>query len=195
MSETVRIATFNLENFDDKAGQKPTLDERIALMRPQLLRLNADILCLQEVNGQEKLGQPRRLLALQRLLEDTAYAEYHMVSTKTMDGEQVYDERNLVILSRFEILEHQQYKHDFAPAPRYRKVTASPPEDDADDVTWERPILHARIKLSDDHNLEVINLHVADRIRMGRGLFPLCNEAGRAGVGDSDTYRRAIRHR
>jgi hypothetical protein len=30
----LRIATFNLENLDDKPGQKPTLDERIALMRP-----------------------------------------------------------------------------------------------------------------------------------------------------------------
>jgi len=52
----LRIATFNLENLDDKPGQKPTFDERIALMRPQLLRLNADILCLQEVNGQEVPG-------------------------------------------------------------------------------------------------------------------------------------------
>ena len=51
MSTKLRIATFNLENLDDKVGQKPTLDERIALMRPQFLRLGADILCLQEVNG------------------------------------------------------------------------------------------------------------------------------------------------
>lgn len=56
MPTKLRIATFNLENLDDKPGQKPTLDERIALMRPQLLRLNADMLCLQEVNGQEVPG-------------------------------------------------------------------------------------------------------------------------------------------
>ncbi len=68
MPITLRIATFNLENLDDKPGQKPTLSERIALMRPQLLRLNADILCLQEVNGQEESGPPRRLLALAQLL-------------------------------------------------------------------------------------------------------------------------------
>jgi hypothetical protein len=43
----LRIATFNLENLDDKPGKKPTLTERIAVMRPQLLRLKADILCLQ----------------------------------------------------------------------------------------------------------------------------------------------------
>ena len=51
----LRIATFNLENLDNKPGEKPTLDERIAVMRPQLIRLNADILCLQEVNGQEEV--------------------------------------------------------------------------------------------------------------------------------------------
>jgi hypothetical protein len=54
MSIKLRIATFNLENFDNKSGQKPSLDERIAVMRPQLLRLNADIICFEEVNGQEK---------------------------------------------------------------------------------------------------------------------------------------------
>jgi hypothetical protein len=55
----------------------------------------------------------------------------------TEEGMQVYDERNLVILSRFEIPEHHQYKHDFAPAPRYRKVTARPEESEAKQVTWE----------------------------------------------------------
>jgi exonuclease III len=111
----LRIATFNLENLDDKPGKKPTLTERIAVMRPQLLRLKADILCLQEVNGLETEGQPRRLLALERLVEGTPYVDYHLVSPKTEDGKQVYDERNLVILSRYEVLSHQQYKHDHAP--------------------------------------------------------------------------------
>jgi endonuclease/exonuclease/phosphatase family metal-dependent hydrolase len=54
MTTTVRIATFNLENFDDKPNTRPTIEERIALMRPQLLRINADILCLQEVTDKNK---------------------------------------------------------------------------------------------------------------------------------------------
>ncbi len=91
----LRIATFNLENLDDKPGAKPTLEKRIAVMRPQLLRLKADILCLQEVNGQEEEGEPRRLLALERLVEGTPYTDYHVVSTMTKDGKQVYDERKL----------------------------------------------------------------------------------------------------
>ena len=43
MPTRVRIATFNLENFDDKPNSNPTLAQRIALMRPQLLRADADI--------------------------------------------------------------------------------------------------------------------------------------------------------
>ena len=164
MPTNVRIATFNLENLDDKPGQEPTLSERIALMRSQLLRLHADILCLQEVNGQEELGQPRRLLALAKLLANTPYTGYHQVSTMTEDGTQVYDERNLVILSRFEILEHHQYKHDFAPAPRYQKVTATPAESEAREVTWERPILHAKIQLDNARILDLINVHLKSKL-------------------------------
>ncbi len=53
MAENIRVATFNVENLDDKQEQTPSLDERIAIMKPQLIRLDADILCLQEVHGQE----------------------------------------------------------------------------------------------------------------------------------------------
>lgn len=160
----LRIATFNLENLDDKPGDKPTLDERIAVMRPQLQRLNADILCLQEVNGQETVGQPRRILALQKLIEGTPYANFASVSTMTEDHKQVYDERNLVILSRFEILGHQQYKHKFAPPPLYRTVTATPADQEAKEVTWERPFLHATIQLPDSQILNVINVHLKSKL-------------------------------
>jgi endonuclease/exonuclease/phosphatase family metal-dependent hydrolase len=170
----LRIATFNLGNFDDKPYKKSTLAERISVMRPQLLRLKADILCLQEVNGQEVEGEPRRLLALERLVEGTPYADYFVGSTKTEDVKQVYDERNLVILSRYEILSHQQYKHDYAPAPRYQKVTARTAGsgsgsgsggeggEEAKLVTWERPILYARVQVGAE-TLDVINLHLKSR--------------------------------
>ncbi|MFM9911106.1 MAG: hypothetical protein ACKVOW_17325 [Chitinophagaceae bacterium] len=67
----LRIATFNLENIDDKPGDVPTFDQRIAALRPQLIRLRADIICLQEIHGQETPGQPRDLLALKKLLLNT----------------------------------------------------------------------------------------------------------------------------
>lgn len=160
----MRIATFNLENLDDKPGRNPSLQERIAVMQPQLLRLRADILCFQEVNGQETPNQPRQLLALKELLRGSPYHDFHRVSTMTADGSQVYDERNLVVVSRHPITSHQTLKHDFAQAPQYRKVTASPAEDEAKDVSWERPILHATIELPGGRPLHVINLHLKSRL-------------------------------
>jgi len=59
----LRIATFNLENLDDVQGAQPTLAERIAVMRPQLNRVRADVLCLQEVHSQGPAGA-RTLAAL-----------------------------------------------------------------------------------------------------------------------------------
>ena len=81
-------------------------------MKPQLIRLDAYILCLQEVNGQETEGEPRKLLALQKLIGGTIYEDYYLVSTKTADGYQVYDQRNLVILSKYEIESSDQFRND-----------------------------------------------------------------------------------
>ena len=49
MTIKVSIATFNLMSLDDRSDRSPSLDERIPILRPQLIRLNADILCLQEI--------------------------------------------------------------------------------------------------------------------------------------------------
>ena len=161
---TIRIATFNVENLDDKEGLEPSLAERIAIMRPQLNRLNADVLCLQEVHGQEQADNPRRLLALEKLLENTQYSSYNKISTRTADNTQVYDERNLVILSRFPIVGYKQYKNNHIQPPLYRKVSAVPTENDAKKITWERPILHAEIALPTGEHLHVINLHLKSRL-------------------------------
>jgi endonuclease/exonuclease/phosphatase family metal-dependent hydrolase len=66
-----RIATFNLENLGDPSGDGTALEHRIAALRPQLLRLDADILCLQEVNAQQEPGHGRSLRALDALLQET----------------------------------------------------------------------------------------------------------------------------
>ena len=164
MSMRLRIATFNLENLDDKPDEKPPLANRIEVMRSQLIRLDADVLCLQEVNGQEVQGQPRQLLALDKLLENTPYADYQKISTVVDHGGQVFDERNLVVLSRYEIVEHHQYKHEFAPAPLYQMVTAVPPASQAEKVTWERPLLHARIDLGGGRILNVVDAHLKSKL-------------------------------
>src|SRR5262245_16360674 len=103
MPTSLRIATWNLEHRDDKAAEKPSLGERIAVMRPQLVRLRADVLIFQEVNNQEQPGQPRALLALTELLQNTPYQGYQLASTKTQQN-MPYDVRNLVVASRFPIL-------------------------------------------------------------------------------------------
>lgn len=66
----MRIATFNLENLDDETGQDPSLATRVAIMRPQLERIAADILCLQEVHSRDS-PQGRTLAALDTLLAGT----------------------------------------------------------------------------------------------------------------------------
>ena len=162
MTERLRIATFNLENLDDKPGEEPSLQERIPLMRPQLTRLAADVLCLQEVHGQEEDDEPRGLLALEQLLEGTPYAGYHVAHTKTQGGE-AYDERNLVVLSRREILGQEQYMNRFCPAPLYKKVTADPPPAEPEPIGWERPILHVRIGLEGGKTLHIFNVHLKSK--------------------------------
>jgi endonuclease/exonuclease/phosphatase family metal-dependent hydrolase len=161
MPTNLNIATFNLLNLDF-SDRSPTLEERIPILRPQLVRLNADILCFQEVCGQDDHGH-LRLLALNRLLEGTPYECYQRVSSTFENNGEVYENRNLVVLSRYEILEYHQYMHAYAPSPRYQKVTAEPEENEAREVSWERPILHVRIKLPNGLILNVINLHLKSR--------------------------------
>jgi endonuclease/exonuclease/phosphatase family metal-dependent hydrolase len=162
MPTSLRIATFNLENLDEKPNQKPTLAERIAVMQPQLDRIRADVLCLQEVNGQEQPGQPRQLLALQKLIAGTDLAGFYQEYTRTQVGE-ACDERNLVVLSRYPITEFREIKHWKVDPPAYRPVTEEPRPAAASDRTWERPICYAKIQLP-GRVLHVINLHLKSKL-------------------------------
>ena len=144
-----RVATFNIENLDDVADDRnPPLTERVLVLQKNLTRFNADILCLQEVHGQElpehTSNRPQRhLSALDAVLHNTPYAQYERVFTLTSDNV-AYDKRNLVILSRFPISGHFQYRNDKIDKLQYRKVTAIPEETEARELGWERPVLHAR---------------------------------------------------
>ncbi len=164
MPVRLRIATFNLENWDEtSAGTRPTLDERVALMRPQLLRLDADILCLQEVHSQaDQAGA--QLRALNRLLADTPYAGFHRVVTTDPTSQRFFPERNLVILSRFAVLDQQQIRHHPQDAPSYRPVTALPRPPQAETVVWERPLLYARLALGANRSLHQICVHLKSKI-------------------------------
>jgi endonuclease/exonuclease/phosphatase family metal-dependent hydrolase len=149
-------------NLDHRKGRRPSLEERIPVLRPQMVRLDADILCLQEICGQHSHGR-MRLDALNMLLDSTPYEGYRRVSTIDEATGEVFENHNLVILSRYDILEHHQYMHDYAPSPRYQKVTAQPEEHEASEISWERPILHVKVRLPNNMVLDVINLHLKSR--------------------------------
>jgi len=162
----VRIATFNLENFDElPPGKTPSLADRVAIMRPQIVRLRADIACFQEVNGQERPGQPRALLALTQLLDTTNLAAATTISTQTAAGD-VFDERNLVVVSRFPVLAHQQLHNDLVAAPLYTRLTAQPADAAPVSIGVERPIVHVTLDLSDagGGTLHVVNVHLKSKL-------------------------------
>jgi endonuclease/exonuclease/phosphatase family metal-dependent hydrolase len=171
MGFSVRIATFNLENLDadptdpQVLKKVPSLATRIRIMQPQLMRLRADILCLQEVNGQDVQGGGRKLDALEQLLKGTPYADYHLVTTHTAEGANLpFKERNLVTLSRYPITQQSQVLNDYVAKPRYRQLTAVPPQADAKDIGWERPLLYAQIALGTGRPLHVINGHLKSKL-------------------------------
>lgn len=157
----MRLATFNLESLDIPPKAAVPLAQRIEILRPQLIRLAADIICLQEVNGQRpRGGGERRLLALEQLLETTPYADYARACTRGPEGKGVADVHNLVILSRLPVLETQEIRHDLVQAPRYQCATAEPPDTVATDVSWDRPILKATVELPDGRPFHVFNAHL-----------------------------------
>lgn len=165
----LRVATFNVENLDDKPGTyNPPIDVRAPILRAELNRLNADILCLQEVHGQELPDHTsdhpsRNLSALDAVIAGTPYATFQRAHTATADGVP-YDQRNLVVLSRHPIVRHEQIRNDAIEQLEYRRVTSVPAETEATAVTWERPILHVEIAHPSLGALHVLNLHLKSRL-------------------------------
>jgi endonuclease/exonuclease/phosphatase family metal-dependent hydrolase len=155
----LRIATFNLENLGRRSGADSLVERHIATLRRQLVELDADILCLQEIDAQKPHRKgPRRLLALDALLQDTGYAAFSLVSSETPDGDPA-DIHNLVILSRLPIRHHEQFQQALISAPLYRAATAEPAEAVAQPIPWDRPLLHAVIEAG-GRPLHILNLHL-----------------------------------
>lgn len=169
MAHTLRIATFNLESLDDRPDLAPPFAARAAVLRPLLVRLEADVLCLQEVNGQRPPGGgPRRLLALDRLLEGTPYAGFERAVSSRVSGPEpergaergVDAVHNLVILSRHPIRASRELRHRLVGPPLYRPATARPPAEAAQALEWDRPILYAEVAPPGDRAVHVVNLHL-----------------------------------
>ena len=176
----LRIATFNVENLGKLIVPGASLEERVRLLRPQLLRLRADVLCLQEVDSERpRGGGERRLAALDALLSDTPYHGFHLVSTVSRSKGSFRDKHNLVILSRFPVEGQRQILHDLVSPPLHRRIAAegaAAPE--GTPVEWDRPILHAQLRLNGGPILHLVNVH----LRAPRAAFI-------AGLKDSQAWR------
>ena len=120
----VRLATFNIENLGRRGGDALTIEARRPTLQAQLARLDADILCLQEINAQEaKPGPARRLTDLDAVLTGTAYAAFHRACTLRKSGVGPLDIHNLVTLSRWPIRHTRQLWNDLFEAPSYRRAS------------------------------------------------------------------------
>ena len=156
----IRIASFNLENLDDRPPAAQDFADRLAVLRPQLGRLRADLVCLQEVNAHAPTRHAmRELTALDRLLEGTGYERFHRVVSLSRGGLRPADRHNLVILSRLPVIEHRQVWHDLVPPPAWRPVTAVPPPAGPQPVEWDRPLLHAVVAAPGGRRLHLFDVH------------------------------------
>jgi endonuclease/exonuclease/phosphatase family metal-dependent hydrolase len=161
----MRIATFNLESFGDARRNGAPFSERAAVLRPQLERLKADILCLQEV-GASKIGGTRRAVELERLLDGTAYAEHVVVTSSGLSGIGPADVHNLAVLTRLPVVEEHNIRHTFVEPLQFRPRTALPPDDAAISLLWDRPLQHLVLALPGGRRLHVFNLHLRAPLAM-----------------------------
>src|SRR5262245_4097319 len=152
----IRLATFNIENLGRRGGDAISTEARRPTLQAQLARLDADILCLQEVNAQQaKPGPARQLRDLEAVLAGTPYAAFARACTLRKSGVGPLDIHNLVTLSRWPIRTTRQLWNDLLEAPRYRR-----PSSENATVPWDRPVLQTGIDLGGGRTLHVINLHL-----------------------------------
>jgi endonuclease/exonuclease/phosphatase family metal-dependent hydrolase len=155
----MRLATFNIESLDlpPKAGVE--IEARALVLRPLVERLEADVLCLQEVNAQRVAGEKeRKLVALDKVLEGTRYAGFNRVCSSGSDGRGPADVHNLVTLSRLPIKESREVRHNLVPPVQLSLQTAEPAHC-ARAARFERPLLVTEIDIGSGRTLSVINLH------------------------------------
>ncbi len=156
----IRIASFNLESLDEPPRARISLAQRIEILRPQLVRLRADVLCLQEVNGQNEEGGNRSLRALDEVLKETPYADFYKIHSQSPSGKGARDRHNLVTLSRFPISSSEEVCHTRMDPPLYKSVTAIPNQKDPIAIGWERPVLMTELDIGGPNPLHVINVHL-----------------------------------
>jgi endonuclease/exonuclease/phosphatase family metal-dependent hydrolase len=159
----MRIATFNLESLGATRRHGAPFDERAAVLRPQLERLKADILCLQEIDA-PKTGGTRRAVELEQLLEGTAYAKHRLVVSSLNDGPS--DVHNLTVVTSLPVVEQESLRHRLVEALRFRRHTALPPDEAGIALEWDRPLQHVVLLLPSGRRLHVFNVHLRAPLAM-----------------------------
>ncbi|MCZ6885588.1 MAG: endonuclease/exonuclease/phosphatase family protein [Alphaproteobacteria bacterium] len=156
----MRIATFNVENLDDARTHGPSLEARIQMLGSQLGRVDADILCLQEVNAQKpRFGRKRTLRALEALMAATRLRGYHLAHSQNRQETGPRDIHNLATLSRHKIISTEQLWHDLVEEPRHRFVHGDAPGVGTT-LAWDRPVLYTRLQMRGEKVLHLFNLHL-----------------------------------
>ncbi|MEM9708395.1 MAG: endonuclease/exonuclease/phosphatase family protein [Pseudomonadota bacterium] len=161
----MRIATFNIENLDDGpvGSSGASFEERAVILRPMLERLRTDIICFQEVHGQNvpdgETG-PRTLRALSRLLQGTRYESFVLSSTTLKGKKDVERFRNLVVASSvdYAVEDVREIQNTLVNPPEYSRVTAEGAQE-AIPVEWERPTLYVRLRKGNEDPLHILNVH------------------------------------
>jgi len=157
----MRLATFNIESLDLPPRAHVPLETRMAVLRPALERLAADVLCLQEVNAQHVPGRAERAFAaLDQLLAGTRYATYHRAATTWPDKRGPADVHNLVTLSSSPFVAVREILHDLVPPLGYTLQTAEPKAAEASPIRCDRPMLMTTLDAGQGRALTIVNLHL-----------------------------------
>ena len=151
----LRLLTYNVESLGERTGSPP-LDARISVLRPRLVGMAADILCLQEIDGRHVAGGlPREPVALRRVIAGTVYEGFHLATTPGAGGQGVADRHNLAVVSRLPFAATRAVRHELVAPPALRieqfGEVAAP---------FDRPLLYVSIVLGGGLHLHVINLHL-----------------------------------
>lgn len=163
--QDLRVASFNIENLDhdhDGDDDEVRFADRLPVLQAQVKRINADVLCFQEVHGQGPEGE-RTLDALSEVLDIPEYADFHVAHTSLKDDEdQPRRYRNQVIVSRFEVLERRQVLNDLVEPMEYNFRTGTN-AGETKSIRLERPVLYTKLD-TPTRPLHVVNLHLKSRI-------------------------------
>lgn len=155
----MRIATFNIESLGGSGKHDATIEERITVLRPQLERLRADILCLQEVNTR-RAGGIREPVDLKRLIEGTSYAGHTLDIAARAGSDRPADVHNPAILTRFPVVEREDIHQSLVEPPSWRSATSNLPRSAPNPVGWDRPIQRLALELPDGRQLHLFNIHL-----------------------------------